>query len=277
MSSTFYLLAGVIASSLLIKSRDIILLLIGLLSFFAWYDAVVNLWGVLFLALFFSITYLHYNYKKVRWVSLAFMLGLTLAMMLHKLPGFNNHLALDQVQISALSKPYTMYFNFDKCIAALILFALSGLVKSEKVPNKTALLQTLNILLCCIVVIILPSLLIGYVKFDIKIPSILGIWIFNNFLFVCFAEEVLFRGIIQKKLQQDLKLNPYLAITITSVLFGLAHFKGGITYVILATICGMFYGYAYFKTNRILCSMLVHFGLNLVHFIFFTYPMLVKS
>nr|WP_245207581.1 CPBP family glutamic-type intramembrane protease [Rickettsia fournieri] len=39
-------------------------------------------------------------------------------------------------------------------------------------------------------------------------------------------------------------------------------------------MCGFFYGYAYYKTDKILCSVIVHFGLNLCHVLLFTYPAL---
>nr|WP_227779860.1 CPBP family intramembrane glutamic endopeptidase [Rickettsia sp. Tenjiku01] len=45
-------------------------------------------------------------------------------------------------------------------------------------------------------------------------------------------------------------------------------------YIALSTICGFFYGYAYYKTGKILCSVIVHFGLNLCHVLLFTYPAL---
>ncbi|WP_332252585.1 CPBP family intramembrane glutamic endopeptidase [Rickettsia helvetica] len=56
-------------------------------------------------------------------------------------------------------------------------------------------------------------------------------------------------------------------------MFGIAHFQGG-AYIALSTICGFFYGYAYYKTDKILCSMIVHCGLNLCHLLLFTYPAL---
>nr|WP_323811184.1 CPBP family glutamic-type intramembrane protease [Rickettsia conorii] len=45
-------------------------------------------------------------------------------------------------------------------------------------------------------------------------------------------------------------------------------------YIALSTICGFFYGSAYNKTDKILCSVIVHFGLNLCHVLLFTYPAL---
>lgn len=63
---------------------------------------------------------------------------------------------------------------------------------------------------------------------------------------------------------------------LSSLLFGLAHFKAGLAYMIFASIAGAFYGLTYQKTRRILCSILVHFGVNLIHLIFFTYPATIK-
>jgi membrane protease YdiL (CAAX protease family) len=45
-------------------------------------------------------------------------------------------------------------------------------------------------------------------------------------------------------------------------------------YVVLSTVAGLFYGYAFWKTDRIQSSILVHFSVNLVHFLFFSYPAL---
>lgn len=61
---------------------------------------------------------------------------------------------------------------------------------------------------------------------------------------------------------------------VQAALFGVGHYKGGIPYVIFASIAGLFYGYAYDKTKRIESAVVVHFGLNLTHFLFFSYPAL---
>ena len=42
--------------------------------------------------------------------------------------------------------------------------------------------------------------------------------------------------------------------------------------ILFAGTAGLFYGYTYQKTKRIEASMLVHFCLNMVHFLMFTYP-----
>jgi len=49
----------------------------------------------------------------------------------------------------------------------------------------------------CLITVIPLALAIGYMKFDPKIMPYLGIWAVNNLVFVAFAGEVLFRGMIR--------------------------------------------------------------------------------
>jgi membrane protease YdiL (CAAX protease family) len=189
-------------------------------------------------------------------------------------PGFFNILAIDKVQLSELSVPFTMYLNFDKVIPALIIFSLSDLYILEKQESSGTVKYTLLSLLLCIMIIMALSLISGYVLFEPKIPSILPIWAINNFFLVCMAEEVFFRGFLQRTLQNLLPKQQILAVIMGSIIHGLAHFRGGLIYIALTTICSFFPGYTYYKTNKILCSMIVHFGLNLFHILLFTYPAL---
>jgi membrane protease YdiL (CAAX protease family) len=91
------------------------------------------------------------------------------------------------------------------------------------------------------------------------------------------AEEAFFRGFVQKGLENSLerfRYSSFLAFITASVLFGVAHFMGGLRYVFLATLAGLGYGWVYQQTKRIEASILTHFSLNSVHFLFFTYPAL---
>jgi membrane protease YdiL (CAAX protease family) len=64
------------------------------------------------------------------------------------------------------------------------------------------------------------------------------------------------------------------ALGVTAILFGLAHFGGGWQYVCAATVAGLGYGWAYQRTQRVEAAMAVHFGNNALHFLLFTYPSL---
>ena len=99
----------------------------------------------------------------------------------------------------------------------------------------------------------------------------------NNLLLVTLVEEALFRGYIQGGLSRRLKLLPYgqtIALLVAAVLFGLAHAAAGWKWVLLAGLAGIGYGLAY-RFGGLSAAITTHFGVNVLHFVFFTYPMLV--
>ncbi len=215
----------------------------------------------------------------LRYLAYAVALLLSFAMSSHLVPGFSNLPVYQTVTFAADSVPFTMYLNFDKTVVGLFIYLF--FLKPNALPWAWRRnVPVTGAVLVCLVLAIMPlALAIGYVRFDPKFPELGWVWMLNNLFFVCLAEEGLFRGFIQGGLAHWLPKKrgwPYVAIAIAAVLFGLAHYKGGIAYVLLAGFAGLFYGYAYHKTSRIECSMLVHFGLNLIHFLFFSYPALVR-
>ena len=64
------------------------------------------------------------------------------------------------------------------------------------------------------------------------------------------------------------------AIVIAAMLFGLAHAAGGATCVVLATVAGAGYGWIYAAMRSLGAAVVAHFCLNVIHFLFFTYPAL---
>lgn len=279
MHLTFYVLFLSIAVALFHRSRAIQYLGLVLTSLLALQEKLMTLnalGSLLILAIALHFYYQHHELNKtIKTVLLILIVGLLSGFVLHHIPGFNIYLAINKLKISQALRAYTMPLNLDKVMAALILYTISNLIIAERSINIKALKQSALILLACVTVILGPALLSGYIRLDPKIPSILPIWSLNNFLFVCFSEEVIFRGFVQSAIQNYLpKSLKYvlLSIVLASTVFGLSHYKDGATFMALAGICGLFYGYAYFKTGRILCAILVHFFLNLIHILVFSYP-----
>ena len=98
-----------------------------------------------------------------------------------------------------------------------------------------------------------------------------------NLMFVCMLEESFFRGILQNAFIRGfnrigLRYAAALGIVAAAVLFGLAHFAGGATYVWLAAVAGIGYGTAYYLTQRLHYAVLIHFIVNAVHQIGFAAP-----
>lgn len=263
------------------KRRDVAASLYFIIALaIAFYAEIIQPLGAAGLVLLCAICWLS-EYEKIpllgRNVAAALGIALTLAMMTHSWPGFQNALILNNIRFSELSAPFKMYLNFDKVAASLILFHFTmrnyGPLFFEKKDYKVIFLTWLALLLAIIPI----GLLTGYVAIDIKWPVQSILWMINNLFFVCFAEEVVFRGFIQERVSWiESKKFPMnlIAIGVSSLLFGLAHYKGGITYIALSSLAGLFYGFAYYRTGKLLSSITVHFLLNLFHFVFLTYPYL---
>lgn len=109
-------------------------------------------------------------------------------------------------------------------------------------------------------------------EWDPKWPSFLLIWIAHNLLLVSVPEEAVFRGLLQDALRP---IGPWGALMLASLLFGLYHINFGLANVGLAAVAGLFFGYAYLRTARIEAAILLHFVVNVIHLLLFTYPRLV--
>ncbi len=201
----------------------------------------------------------------------AFLLGT------HRLPGFKNWCILPSMTLSPDAVPIQLYLNFDKPLIGLGIMAF-GLRPIRGFQQTKLLLQSiLPIFLCAAITLLGLSLLVGYVRVDLKWVECAGLWLFVNLVSTCVTEEVLFRGFLQHSLTQVLGCFRWGSVSawgISSVLFGLLHLPGGWVYACLATLAGLFYGYAYRKTQRIEASIGVHFWVNATHFLVFTYPAL---
>jgi membrane protease YdiL (CAAX protease family) len=168
-----------------------------------------------------------------------------------------------------------MYLNFDKVIAALILYVTNHLTIAEKHINRVSILQILCVTGLGAATLLGPGLLLGHIAFDPKLPHVLWIWSLNNLLFVSLAEEIMFRGFLQDRLKPFFSKKASLKyghIFLSALTYGLLiHLKGGIPYAVLVTIAGVFYGYIYEKSG-LLPAIVTHFSLNLIHILLFTYP-----
>lgn len=118
------------------------------------------------------------------------------------------------------------------------------------------------------------GLLLDFIDFAVAWPHLrralleaLPIW-----LIVALPEEIIFRGVIQKTVQ-DKSGSATLAVTVASVLFGLAHLHKGSPlpnwrYALLAALAGAGYGLA-FRRRGLMASSLTHALLDAIWRAFF--------
>ncbi|OTA21530.1 CAAX protease [Xenorhabdus beddingii] len=188
---------------------------------------------------------------------------------IHYLPGFHNLKYLDKVQVGPLSAPFSMYFNFDKALLPFILLCCMPTLFTRK-PLVNAPPHGWALLIAAIPALLWLATVLGGLAVELHLPSWFPAFVAANIFFVSLAEEALFRGYIQQKLSQW--MNPYLALVITSLLFGAAHFAGGGLLMIFATLAGLIYGLTWMWSGRLWVAVAFHFSLNLMHLLFLTYP-----
>jgi uncharacterized protein len=202
-------------------------------------------------------------------------------LMLHVMPGFNNPIVISQVVLSDGGVPYTKYLNFDKAAAGLFLLGIyaPGLVARRKRPahvaaDVRAFAWRFAVLLA---VVLAVSLSLEFVRWDPKMPLWFPLWAWSILFLTALPEEALFRGVIQTSLARRLaggRGAAMLAMAIAGLLFGLAHAGGGTTYVGIASVAGVGYGWIYAARRSLGAAIAAHFCLNVIHFLCFTYPAL---
>lgn len=204
-----------------------------------------------------------------------FILGITASM--HVIVGFHNFKILNNVYFSTDAIPYNLYLNFDEVVVGIFIIGFSRNLINQFKDLLCVIRQSLPITLAIIIILMLPGLALNFVHFDPKFSSYFWVWAPVNLLFTCVAEEAFYRGFIQHSLSQLLSKIPFghaVAILLTSIIFGFRHTGKFDAMMLLATIAGIAYGYAYAKSKRIESSIFVHFSFNLTHFLLFTYPAL---
>lgn len=201
-----------------------------------------------------------------------------LALTLHLFPGFHNQLALPAQRFTPDAAAFVLYLNLDKPLVGFFLLlalpSLLGMDQSFRQWKTRALLIFGCTVACCLGL----AKELQFLHWNPKLPQLGWLWAVNNLALVVPAEEALFRGYVQGGLTKALQrfpFAPYISLGIASVVFGCAHYAGGWQWIVLASIAGIGYGTAY-RGGGLRASILVHFSLNLTHFLLFTYPMLQK-
>ena len=183
------------------------------------------------------------------------------------------------IAITILS--FDLWLNFDKPLIAnfLLFFAYNPPRKFS--DYKNIFIQTIRLFVPLFIILLALGTFGNFLVFDPKFPNfeITFLWLIKMIFLTIFAEEFFFRFFIQNSVILLFKNSKYLSknseiicLIFTSIIFGLTHFGQGFVFILLATICGFFYGLIFIRTRYIEASILLHFLINFTHFIFFSYP-----
>lgn len=213
--------------------------------------------------------------KHVLWLTGAGCLSFLMA--LHIIPGFNYTPIVSQVLLSPQATPFKLAIGYDKALAgAILVFFLVQVTRTKHGWWKVArtLLTVPMVTLLCVIPL---GMLLGVFAFDPKLSPHLPLWMFLNLFVTVIAEEVFFRVLLQDSvtawLSGKARYAAWWSVLVVAVLFAAAHGGGGLAYAVLVFFAGCGYGAAY-KWGGIEAAVGTHFIVNLVHFLFLTYPAL---
>lgn len=233
-----------------------------------WIFGVYEGSGLLFLGLLYLSAYTASKGTRLtlRLISHFIFVLLAVGLASHSLPGFNNIELVGSARTSVNAIPMALYLNFDKIHVglAIMLYLYKPGIRQRfgfwSVPAIVAALAVVQLL----------TVPFGLMRFDFTLPDWLFLWLLLN-IFTCFTEEAFFRGYIQLALQQ--KFGAIRGLVASSVLFGVAHFAGGPLFMFFAAIAGLGYGLAFTITGRLRYAVITHLVFNLLHLIFYSYPL----
>ena len=225
----------------------------------------------------------HQNKQANPWITRLFQLMwfvLSAGLIIHKLPGYQGLLIAENIALKAGSLPASFYLNVDKALFSWSALCFVPLIK-RSFPSNIRVRWWMPVLLvpCGIGAVVMIAVSTGIVAWQVAVPAWFPLLALSNLINTCVAEELLFRGLLFKfvtnKLPATLSSTArnFMILTITSAVFGLAHFAGGISYMIVATVAGLLYGAMYLLTGRIVFAVLTHWLLNITHMLVLTYPM----
>ncbi|MCH9631184.1 MAG: hypothetical protein S4CHLAM37_12060 [Chlamydiia bacterium] len=206
---------------------------------------------------------------------------LSLAFSFHLYPDIRNWLLADSIELSQDAPSFTYFWNFDKPFIGLFVLGLRLKLIENREDFKRVFLKTIIFTACLVAVFCAGSLLFDVVRFDFKLPLLTFAWLIGNLFFTVIPEEGFFRGFLQNEIKDaiDSRLSPFIAIFLVSLAFASAHvfFISNFSYLALAFAASFAYGLIYELTKSIESAIFAHYMLNVVHFIFFTYPILSSA
>ncbi|SIO72554.1 hypothetical protein SAMN05444172_8991 [Burkholderia sp. GAS332] len=211
----------------------------------------------------------------VQYIGHALFIVLAIALSMHWLPGFHNPRVIGPERFTLDAAPFTMYLNLDKPLIGFWLLLVLPWIRPQH-ELRASLISGIGGLLITAAACLAVAVMLGLVTWAPKWPSASWLWLLNNLLLVTFTEEALFRGYLQGGLSRLLKQRSYgdaLALCTAALLFGLLHISGGWQWLVMGSVAGIGYGLAY-RFGGLQAAVLAHFGLNVLHFFLFTYPML---
>ncbi|MES2211609.1 MAG: CPBP family intramembrane glutamic endopeptidase [Pseudomonadota bacterium] len=206
------------------------------------------------------------------------------AILLNLIPGFEPWIIGQNLQLSQRAIPFTHVVAYQYGVLVVCILG-SGAVPILKRKIDWVLMLRQHLWIAVIACVSLGAITwsTNYVGWDFTWTPYFYLWAFTNFFFICAGEEAVFRGLIHSHLQKHLgrwkghHINPgeWLALFIATGLYVLRHAYEGELIMLFTGVAGLFISYAYMRYRSVEGAMFVHFAINSIQFLAFTYPVVL--
>lgn len=188
--------------------------------------------------------------------------------------GFSYPLVWSTEQLYPNGSDFKLYANLAKglCGYLIIIWLLDSYNKSGQLQ---APLSAALSLLGALLLIGVGTGIFG-LETQFKLPVETLYFIVINLGITVVAEEAYFRFLLQAQIERLFKnslAGRIIAVAIATAGFAFAHTGGLNEAFLLFSIAGFIYAVVFTLTRRFSAAVLCHFAVNLIHFIFFEYPL----
>lgn len=209
----------------------------------------------------------------------AIVLGFVIAV--YRPVGFHYPLLWSTQELFPGGEAFALFVNISKALAGYLI--LVCLLRQEQgfISSK---IQTFVLGCLAVTFVLLSANMLFGVAWKVKFPDAVLLFVLVNLCVSVLAEEAFFRCLIQDRLShycarlfQRSRWQGFwsgtITVLITSLLFSLVHSPTSVAAFLLFLIAGSIYSLVYALTRRLIVVVVVHFSVNLLHFLLLEYPL----
>lgn len=262
---------SIVKKKLIISS--IVWLLAGLSAILGLLPAAHVLGAALLIVFLFCHDAAKATYFRVlTWVAV-FAVGIFMA--LYRPEGFSYFNSISVEQLHEQGKPYRQFVNLGKFFGAVIIFiwVIFGNFKRDIALAATRI----NLLIAigsALSILLLAAILLN-LSITPKFSHITIVFLAVNLIVTCFSEEAFYRLVVQnpsEKAFSRIWASRIFGVVVASAFFTLTHLSDQLDILAVMIIAGTFYAITYALTRSVSASILTHFSVNALHFMFLPYP-----
>lgn len=243
---------------------------------------LVDIYGALTIISFGGFCWLYFKkpaYKILHLVSFICIFVIGQLLMSGYIPGIQSWRIIDSEVIGNNTVHYSLLLHLDKAFIAICLGVFGIAPLRSKRHFKYVLIRMMPVSLMTLIMLSSLGIALEIVDVDFKVPDLWLIWAIVNLLTICTSDELLHRFFVLNGILKVLgsgKVSKIIALLFSAVICCITH-PGPASYMFMVFFGGILLGIVYLQTRRVEASIMLHFMINIIHFLFFSYPLLQNS